>query len=415
MELKPPGRTEAWQGCAACLAPGRLVAKRAACRVVKLGYIKRYRGKKNYIESLLLQGVSTMNAYLRNHMAAVFLSLPVAAAMVVLPTAVMARTAAPELRSLKISSDGGLSTGAELGFTVEGTAGAKSHVRIDGVKRDIILKETSRGLYTGSYTVMGDDRISQTSPIRAIMQVGNLNIVANYTFPVGMGTVPLAEPLKEKAKAKDTANEKEKVDTLKIGYFNLDAVTKLEPGAELHFVLKGSPDSQVNVVIPGISKKVSMREASPGVYEATYTLRKQDKPKPTSPIVVILSQGKNSLATKLNSWGGDTKAPVILKMLPREGSDTTKRSVIVVSGSFDEKNGVGVDTKSVRFLVSGRDVTARSKITKDGFSYRANLKPGRHMADVTVSDLSGNKMHKTWMFNVVEPSSSSSSKNERCD
>lgn len=356
-----------------------------------------------------------MNAYLRNHMAAVFLSLPVAAAMVALPTAVMAQTETPELRSLKISSDGGLSSGAELGFTVEGTARAKSHIRIDGVSRDIVLKETSRGIYTGFYTIKSDDRIAQNSPIRAIVQMGNRNVVANYTFPVGMATVPLAEPVKEKTKEK----VKVKAEKLKIDRFGVDPVSKLEPGVELHFSLKGSPGGEAEVVVPGIDKKVSLREVSPGTYEATYTLRKQDKAKSKSQIVATLSQDGKSVVSKLGKdWGSDTKAPVIVQMEPRQGSNTTKRPIIVVAGAFDEKDGVGVDTKSVRILVSGHDVTARSKITKDSFSYRANLKPGRHMADVTVSDLSGNKMHKTWTFNVVEPGasgSSSSSKVERCE
>jgi hypothetical protein len=54
-----------------------------------------------------------MNAYLRNQVAAVFLLLPVVTAMVALPTAATSQTAAPDLRSLHISSDGGLSAGAE--------------------------------------------------------------------------------------------------------------------------------------------------------------------------------------------------------------------------------------------------------------------------------------------------------------
>lgn len=362
-----------------------------------------------------------MNAYLRNHMAAVFLSLPVATAMVALPAAVMAQTDAPELRSLKVSSDGGLSAGAELGFTVEGTARAKSHVRIDGVNRDIILKETARGVYTGTYTILSQDRISQTSPIRAIVQAGNRNVVANYTFPVGMATVPVSVPLADpvKAKVKEKEKVKAKAEKLRIDSFTVDPLAKLEPGAELHFSLNGMPGGEAEVAIPGIVKKVAMHEVSPGVYEATYTLRKQDKPKSTSPMVATLSQGDNFVTAKPGkakagaAKAGSAKAPMVLNMQPLQGSSTPRRAIIPISASFDAKGGV--NPKSVHILVSGRDVTAGSKITADAFIYRANLKPGRHMVDVTAADLSGNKVRKTWTFNVTDPAAPGSAKAERCE
>lgn len=360
-----------------------------------------------------------MNACLRNHMAAVFLSLPIATAMVALPTAVMAQTDAPELRSLKVSSDGGLSAGAELGFTVEGTARAKSHVRIDGINRDIILKETARGVYTGTYTILSQDRISPTSPIRAVVQAGNRNVVANYTFPVGMAAVsqPLADPVNVKVAAKEKARTKP--EKLRIDRFTVEPVAKLEPGAELHFSLNGMPGGTAEVEIPGIVKKVAMSEVSPGVYEATYTLRKQDKPKSASPMVAVLTQGDQSVRAKPTKVkAGEAKAvnaktPLVLNMQPLQGSNTPRRDIIPISGSFEAKGGV--NPKSVRILVSGRDVTAGSKITSTTFSYRANLKPGRHMVDVTAADASGNKVRKTWMFNVTEPATPGSTKAERCE
>lgn len=370
-----------------------------------------------------------MNAYLRNHMAAVFLSLPVATAMVALPSAVMAQTDAPELRSLKVSSNSGLAAGAELGFTVEGTAKAKSHVRIDGVNRDIILKETARGVYTGTYTVLSQDRIVQTSPIRAVVQAGNRNVVGNYTFPVGMATapvpvpvpvsVPLADPVKAKIKEKEKEKAKAKTEKLRIDRFTVDPVAKLEPGAELHFSLNGMPGGTAEVEIPGIVKKVAMNEVSPGVYEATYTLRKQDKPKSTSAMVATLSQGDKSVRAKPGkAKAGDSKAanskvPLVLNMQPLQGSSTPRRPIIPISASFEAKGGV--NPKSVHILVSGRDVTTGSKITSDAFTYRANLKPGRHMVDVTAVDVGGNKVRKTWTFNVTEPGTPGSTKAERCE
>jgi len=62
---------------------------------------------------------------------------------------------------------------------------------------------------------------------------------------------------------------------------------------------------------------------------------------------------------------------------------------------------VGVDPKSVRILLSGRDITANSNITSQFFSYRADLPPGRYTVDLTVKDLAGNAVNKIWAFEVA--------------
>lgn len=351
-----------------------------------------------------------MSAYLRNHMAAVFLLLPVVTAMVALPTAAMAQATVPELRTLKISSDGGLSAGAELGFIVEGITRAQTHIRIDGIGRDIVLKETSQGVYTGAYTLTRQDGVSQTSPIRAIMQVGNRSIIANYTFPVGMANPPpLADPV-QPAK-------------LKIDRFTVVPVARLEPGAELRFSLKGMPGGTAEVEIPGVAKRVSLREARAGAYEGAYTIRQQDNLtllKSSRPMVGILRQGERSLKVSLPKAASvlpDTKAPLVRLMRPREGASIQQSASVPVSATLDDAGGVGVDAKSVRIIVSGRDVTAGSKITAKDFSYKANLKPGRHTVEVSAKDKAGNPVRKSWSFTTVEASAASSGKRalERCE
>jgi hypothetical protein len=94
-----------------------------------------------------------IKAQLRNQVAALFLLLPVAAALSVLPDAAIAQPAAAEMRSLPVTSDDVLNAGAEIKFTAEGLPRGNAHLRIDGVNRNILLKEVSRGVYSGSYTV----------------------------------------------------------------------------------------------------------------------------------------------------------------------------------------------------------------------------------------------------------------------
>lgn len=345
-----------------------------------------------------------MNAYLRNQVAAVFLLLPVATAMVALPTAAMAQTAAPELRSLHISSDGGLSAGAELGFTVEGSARAQTSIRIDGVNRDIALKETSRGVYTGNYTIMRQDALSQTSPIRVTMQAGNRSTVANYTFPSGMANPPVADLVQP--------------EKLKIERFTVVPLDKIEPGAELRFSMTGMRGGSAEVEIPGVVNHIPMREVRPGVYEGAYTIRRQDNLAnltPAHPIVATLWQGEESVKTKLTQGLiTDAQPPLIRNVSPREGATLTATSV-PISGAFDETGGAGVDLKSVRIVVSGRNVTAGSKITAQLFNYRADLKPGRHTVDVTAKDRAGNAVRKSWSFSVAAPAARRSRDSQSCD
>lgn len=251
-----------------------------------------------------------MNVYLRNQVAALFLLLPVTTAMVAFPMAAMAQPGALELRYLQISSDAGLNSGAQLVFTAEGTPGAQAHLRIDGVSRDIALKETSRGIYIGSYTLMRQDAVSQSSALHVTLQDGERNAVANYAFPPGMGsTLPKAQ-VPQPDTQPDTQSERA-ADKLRIERFTVAPVKQIEPGAELRFAVSGPRGGSAYVQIPGLSDRVLLREVQAGVYEGGYTIRKQDKLIPSQPIVATLSQGKRFVKSRqFNTWVTNTKSPV---------------------------------------------------------------------------------------------------------
>lgn len=337
-----------------------------------------------------------MNAHIRNQVAALFLLLPMTGALVALPATAVAQPAAPELRSLEVTSDDGLRAGAELDFTVEGTPRARINLRINGVQRPISLRETERGVYTGSYTIKRQDRISAANPIRATMQLRNRSVVTNYSFPAGMANAQVAAPQPLAAPVPPVA-------ALKIERFTVAPIDKVEPGAELRFSLNGMPGGTAEVELPGVSR-VQMREVRPGVYEGAYTLRRTDNLTPSRPIVASLKVGDQTVKSNLTQGlTADAKPPVLRNLSPKEGEAITDRSTIAVSATFDDAGGVGVDPKSVRIILSGRNVTPESEVTPQFFSYRSDLQPGRHTVDVTAKDLAGNIMHKTWGFDVVVP------------
>ena len=336
-----------------------------------------------------------MKKQIRNQLAAFFLLLPAATVMLAVPGTSHAQPATPELQSLQVGADDGLSAGSQLDFTVEGTPRGQASLTVRGIPRTIILKETSRGVYEGSYTVRRKDRIAENSPIRATLRLRNLTTAANYSFPAGIAnasapTAPTAPPPPVAAVG------------LKIDRFTVAPVDKLEPGADLRFMLNGAPGGVAEVDIPGVINNLALRETRPGVYEGAYTIRRLDNLSPSRPVVATLRLGDKAVTSTLTQpLMADARPPVIRNMSPRDGESLARGAFTSVSGTFDDAGGVGVDPKSVRFMLSGRNVTAETQITPQFFTYRSDLAPGRYTADVTAKDMVGNAVRQTWTFDVV--------------
>lgn len=328
-----------------------------------------------------------MKTQLRNHLTAIFLLLPAASVMLAVPASVLAQPAQPELRSLQVATDDGLDPGATLDFTVEGTPRGQVNLRLRGVPRNIVLKETSRGVYTGSYTLRRQDRITESSAVRATLKVRNRSVGADYSLPVGIANSSVAVA---------------PTTVLKIDRFSVAPVDKLEPGAELRFTLNGMPGGTAEFDIPGVVSKVPMREVRPGVYEGAYTIRRLDNLAPSKPAVATLRAGNRAVTATLGqSLMADAKPPVIRNLSPRDGESVVRGAATSVSGTFDDAGGVGVDTKTVKVLLAGRDVTAATQITAQFFTYRADLPAGRYPVDVSARDLAGNAVRQTWSFDVA--------------
>jgi hypothetical protein len=340
-----------------------------------------------------------MKTHLRNHLAAAFLLLPVAATLMALPGVAHAQRESPEVASFQVTSDGGLNAGSQLQFTLQGTPRAQASVRIRGLERNIPLKEVERGVYTGSYTIRQADRINQDSPIRASLRARNLNTVASYNFPPNIGDArvsrrgpPVAGPAQPAPPA---------AQPLRIERFTVFTVDKIEPGAELKFALTAPPGGTVDFDIPGVAQNVPMREVRPGVYEGSYTIKRLDNLAPSRPVTATLRMGDRTVTQQLTQpLITDARPPVIRHLAPREGDTVVGRGA-TVSGTFDDAGGLGVDPKTVRIMVSGRNVTGQSEITPQHFTYRGDLAPGPQTVEVTAGDLGGNTVRRAWNFNVV--------------
>lgn len=333
-------------------------------------------------------GKPNVKAHLRNHVASLFLLVPGAMALVAAPTLALAQSASPEVRSLEVRSDRAIGPGAQLTFRVVGTPRARAMVRISGVRERIELREVSRGLYAGSYRVMPGDRIDRDSEVRVVLRAENRSGSAEYTLAEVMpGQAPVA-PLP------------------RIERFSMAPIDRIEPGAELRFALDGFPGATVRVDLPGIDNDVALREVRPGHYEGSYTIRRADNLNLSRPMVATLRAGERAVTANLNlpvaqPLLGDNRPPSLANLAPREGEVVAAGSVIQVSANFEDRGGSGVEPATVRITMSGREVTGDAQITPTGFSFRANLPPGRHTIDVAASDRAGNLLRKAWSFEVA--------------
>lgn len=338
-----------------------------------------------------------MNTHIRNHVAALFLLVPAAISFVAFPATAMAQTAAPELRSLEITTDGGLDAGSRLTFKVIGTPRAQAMLRIRGVRGSVPLKEVARGVYVGRYTIKRNDRIEDDGEIRAMLRSGNRTAAASYTVSEAMSGPPVASAPPVVVPPPPPA--------LRIERFAMAPIERIEPGAELRFTLDGAPGGSVRVDLPGVANDVALREVRPGHYEGAYTIRRSDNLNPSRPIVATLRAGDRvvtaSLATPMAQPSGDNRPPNVVNLSPREGEVVPGGPSIQISANFEDRGGSGVDPASVRVLLSGRNITPDVQINPNSFSYRASLPPGHHTVDVTARDRAGNAMRREWSFDVA--------------
>ena len=328
-----------------------------------------------------------MKAQLRNQVAALFLLAPAAVAFTALPASVLAQPATPEVRSLEVTSDNGVNPGSRLRFKLEGSPHAQASVRIRGVRSSIPLREVERGVYVGHYTIARSDRIEEGAPIRASLRHGNRTGSASYTVPAGLTSVAVAPP----------------PPPLRIERFQVMGLERVEPGTELKFMIDGMPGAVASVDLPGVPNNVQLREIRPGHYEGSYTIRRADNLNVSAPLVASLRAGDRVVTANLAAPppAGDNRPPVIANLSPREGDTVNAAGPTVVSGSFEDRGGTGVDPASVRILLSGRNVTPDAQVTAQSFTLRAALPTGRHTVDVTAKDRAGNAVRRSWSFDVA--------------
>ena len=344
-----------------------------------------------------------MYSKLRTPLAALALSVLAPATVVVsafAPTAAIAQRApaTPEIGRLEVNSDGGLSRGAELSFKLEASPGSNASLVLRANRPITVqLRETQRGsgIYTGAHVVRINDRIREGDQLNVTLRQAKRIVRADFEVPVGAD--------RQGWRHRDGRDGRQD-RTFGIERFSSSPVASLEPGTELVFTLSGTPGATASFNVDGIASGVPMREIRPGVYEGRYTLRRQDRMGPNTPAVATLRSGERAVTANLawpNAVAADTRAPQVTRVVPAEGAQVPAGSV-TISGSLQDVGAAsGVDARSVRVMLNGRDLTPNTQISATGFTTVAMLNPGRYDVQVQARDMAGNEVRRSWGFDVV--------------
>lgn len=300
--------------------------------------------------------------------------------------------AAPKITGFDVDQVTTLRPGTEVDFTLSGTPKARATVRISGIPRLIVLKETGRGFYEGTYTVRQKDRISSRASVVATLSKGNSHTIARLGQSILASSAPVP-PVPEPT-------------TIAIEKFTVDSYDNLEPGSELVFTLQGTPAGQVTYTIENVIANRRMREVRPGVYTGQYTIRRQDKLPSVLNVVATLQANGQIVRAQLEQRivNNPPSAAPFTNFSPRSNESIPYSNNFTVNGDFeDDRRKGGIDPRSVQIIFDGRDVTAQSTITTHSFSYRpTNLTPGNHSVEVRGRDYNGNIVRSNWDFRMLD-------------
>jgi hypothetical protein len=179
----------------------------------------------------------------------------------------------------------------------------------------------------------------------------------------------------------------------------------LRAGERLTVRLQGTPGAEASFRIPGVVESLPMREVSPGVYEQSWTVPENASLNLSeAPILGTLraAGGEERDASVVQAPGFvqvDNAAPKIESTNPAPRSEVTRNRPLI-SATFTDQGGSGIDTNRIRIRLDGRDVTSEAAITPQFFSYTPErpLDGRTHRIDVVVEDRAGNVARESWDF-----------------
>lgn len=95
---------------------------------------------------------------------------------------------APQVDGFDVEPVQKLVPGVQLNFTVFGTPGGETELRIDGTHARVMLAEVQTGVYEGSYTITEQDRIAPDSRVTAQLRLQDRVVTSVLKEPLVLGS-----------------------------------------------------------------------------------------------------------------------------------------------------------------------------------------------------------------------------------
>lgn len=187
---------------------------------------------------------------------------------------------------------------------------------------------------------------------------------------------------------------------------------RLHDGQEVRFRLSGAAGGRAWVDVPGVVSGLNLAETRAGVYEGSYVIRRGDNLDAFPRAVATLQTGSQRASAQLDQRGRgrdrderqarDERPPQVVDVAPDQGARVTARGKTRIAAKLEDRGRAGIDPASVQLRVDGRDVTRAARLTASGIEYHEDLRPGRHSAEVSLRDRSGNVTRHAWSFDVLD-------------
>ena len=308
------------------------------------------------------------------------------------------------INRITISSPDSLKAGDELNVQVLGTPSATATFGVEGGPQGIPLKEIQPGVYEANYTVRTIDKgtkaklsVTLNAPnATAVTKAADSTISLNAPAPAAVPAVPTTSSLRI-----------EKITTRPAG--------PLLAGDELVVKATGTPKADASFTLEGITQNLPLKEMQEGVYEGSYTVRRNDSKANAKLLVTLSRQGFDPVTQTADTpISIDALAPLIQNAEPENGSSVASRTPDI-SASFSDGEGTGVDPQTIRLFVNGKDVTKQATIGRDFVAYRPSqeLPNSVTRVEVQMADRAGNKASFKWSFGFGTPGSATTLPSEQ--
>lgn len=242
--------------------------------------------------STLSVALLTSHAALFGGAALTLIAMPAHAA-----TAPKAATSAPRITAFDVQGIESVVAGADLDFTLWGSANSQASLSIDGAQRALALTETSPGIYKGTYTISSRDRIASDARVVANLRQGRQVATARLGETLLANAVAPLSPPNAPNPAYAPALEAPRIDR-----FTLDQDGNRRNGSDLTLRLSGTPGAQVSVQLPlDPARRVQLTETSRGEYTGTYRMQPGDNLRPREAALARLRIGDKTSTARLDN------------------------------------------------------------------------------------------------------------------